>query len=59
MVPEIGQVSTRRPVTRTNISGLAPTRYSLSPRFMMKPKGAGLIFFNRLKMAEGLSLQGS
>ena len=37
IVPEIGQVSTRRPSTRTNISGDAPTRYSPSPRFMKKP----------------------
>ena len=28
-VPEIGQVSTRSPLTRTYISGEAPTRYSL------------------------------
>ena len=32
IVPEIGQVSTRSPVTRTYISGDAPTRYSPSPR---------------------------
>src|SRR5450756_2124409 len=32
IVPEIGQVSTRSPCTRTYISGDAPTRYSPSPR---------------------------
>ena len=32
-VPAIGHVSTRSPVTRTYISGDAPTRYSPSPRF--------------------------
>ncbi len=32
IVPEIGHVSTRSPVTRTYISGDAPTRYSPSPR---------------------------
>ncbi len=32
IVPAIGQVSTRSPVTRTYISGDAPTRYSSSPR---------------------------
>ena len=37
MVPEIGQVSTLFPSTRTNISGEAPTRYSCSPRLMKKP----------------------
>jgi hypothetical protein len=36
IVPEIGQVSIRRPVTRTNISGEAPTRNSLRQRFMKK-----------------------
>ena len=36
IVPEIGQVSTRRPLTRTNISGEAPIRYSPSPRLMKK-----------------------
>ena len=36
IVPEIGQVSTRRPLTRTNISGEAPTRYSRWPRLMKK-----------------------
>ena len=36
IVPEIGQVSTRRPLTRTNISGEAPIRYSFSPRLMKK-----------------------
>jgi hypothetical protein len=34
MVPEIGQVSTRRPSERTNISGEAETRNSPSPRLM-------------------------
>ena len=33
---KIGQVSTRRPLTRTNISGEAPIRYSPSPRLMKK-----------------------
>jgi hypothetical protein len=42
IVPEIGHVSTRRPSTRTYISGEAPIRYSSSPRFMRKPYGAGL-----------------
>ena len=32
IVPEIGQVSTRSPLTRTYISGEAPTRHSSSPR---------------------------
>ena len=32
IVPAIGHVSTRSPVTRTYISGDAPTRYSPSPR---------------------------
>ena len=32
IVPAIGQVSTRSPVTRTYISGDAPTRHSPSPR---------------------------
>ena len=32
IVPEIGQVSTRSPFTRTYISGDAPTRYSPPPR---------------------------
>ncbi|MNT75524.1 hypothetical protein D3C72_2144270 [compost metagenome] len=36
IVPEIGQVSMRRPDTRTNISGEAPTRYSWLPRLMKK-----------------------
>ena len=34
MVPEIGQVSTRRPSTRTYISGEAATRNSPAPRFI-------------------------
>ncbi len=42
IVPEIGQVSTRSPVTRTYISGDAPTRYSPSPRLNMNSYGAGL-----------------
>jgi len=37
IVPEIGQVSTRSPATRTYISGEAPTRYSASPRFIKNP----------------------
>ena len=36
-VPEMGQVSIRRPSTRTYISGDAATRYSPSPRFMSAP----------------------
>jgi hypothetical protein len=42
IVPAIGQVSTRSPVTRTYISGDAPTRYSPSPRFRKNSYGAGL-----------------
>ena len=42
MVPEIGQVSTRFPVTRTYISGDAPTRHSPSPRLKKNSYGAGL-----------------
>ena len=42
IVPEIGQVSTRSPVTRTYISGDAPTRYSPSPRLKKNSYGAGL-----------------
>ena len=42
IVPEIGQVSTRSPVTRTYISGDAPTRYSPWPRLNMNSYGAGL-----------------
>ncbi len=42
MVPEIGQVSTRSPVTRTYISGDAPTRHSPSPRLKKNSYGAGL-----------------
>ena len=41
IVPEIGHVSTRSPLTRTNISGEAPTRYSPSPRLKRNPYGAG------------------
>ena len=41
-VPEMGQVSTRSLVTRTYISGEAPTRYSPSPRLMKNSYGAGL-----------------
>ena len=37
MVPEIGQVSTRLPSERTNISGEADTRNSPSPRFISAP----------------------
>jgi len=37
MVPEIGQVSIRRPSERTNISGEADTRNSPSPRFISAP----------------------
>ena len=42
IVPAIGQVSTRSPVTRTYISGDAPTRYSPSPRLKKNSYGAGL-----------------
>ena len=42
IVPEIGQVSTRSPVTRTYISGEAPTRYSPFPRLNRNSYGAGL-----------------
>ena len=42
IVPAIGQVSTRSPVTRTYISGDAPTRYSPSPRLNRNSYGAGL-----------------
>src|ERR1039457_3691641 len=42
IVPEIGQVSTRSPVTRTYISGDAPTRHSPSPRLNRNSYGAGL-----------------
>ena len=41
IVPEIGQVSTRSPCTRTYISGDAPTRYSPSPRLKRNSNGAG------------------
>ena len=37
IVPEIGQVSTRRPSERTNISGDAATRNSPSPRLISAP----------------------
>mmetsp|Transcript_18637 Transcript_18637/g.25615 ORF Transcript_18637/g.25615 Transcript_18637/m.25615 type:complete len:212 (-) Transcript_18637:179-814(-) len=41
IVPEMGQVSTRKPLgvrsQRTNISGEAPTRYSPPPRFRNSP----------------------
>jgi hypothetical protein len=37
IVPEIGQVSMRRPSERTNISGEAATRNSPSPRFISAP----------------------
>ena len=37
IVPEIGQVSTRRPSERTNISGEADTRNSPSPRLISAP----------------------
>ena len=47
MVPAIGQVSTRSPVTRTYISGDAPTRYSPSPRFRMNSYGAGFRWRSR------------
>jgi hypothetical protein len=46
IVPEIGQVSTRSPLTRTYISGDAPTRYSpfpsaQAPRLNRNSNGAG------------------
>ena len=53
MVPEIGQVSTRDPVTRTYISGDALTRYSASPRLTSTPYGAGFRSRSRLKTTEG------
>jgi len=37
IVPDIGQVSTRLPSERTNISGEADTRNSPSPRFISAP----------------------
>src|SRR5690606_25015929 len=54
MVPEIGQVSTRLPLTRTNISGEAPMRYSPPPRLMKNEYGEGLIFFRRRLICDGL-----
>ena len=41
IVPEIGHVSTRSPLTRTYISGEAPTRLSPSPRLKKNSYGAG------------------
>ncbi len=53
IVPAIGQVSTRSPVTRTYISGDAPTRYSAAPRLKMNSYGAGLRCRSRSKNAAG------
>src|SRR6185312_6156844 len=53
IVPEIGQVSTRRPLTRTNISGDAPIRYSRSPRLMKKESGDGLMDFSLREISDG------
>jgi hypothetical protein len=47
IVPAIGQVSTRSPVTLTYISGDAPTRYSPSPRLKQNSYGAGLRWRSR------------
>ena len=59
IVPEIGQVSTRRPSTRTNISGEAPTRYSPSPRWIRNPYGEGLRTRRRRKISAGEAAAGS
>ena len=53
IVPAIGQVSTRSPVTRTYISGDAPTRYSPAPRLRKNSYGAGLRSRSRSKNAAG------
>ncbi len=47
-VPEIGQVSTRLPSTRTNISGDAPINCS-SPNCSRNSYGLGLAFLDALK----------
>src|SRR5262249_28327909 len=59
MVPAMGQVSTRLPETRTYISGDAPIRYSLPPRLIRKPYGAGFRSQSVLKTWEGGFRQGS
>ena len=57
IVPEIGQVSMRCPLTRTYISGDAPIRCSPSPRLIRKPYGAGLRRLRRRKISDGLTSQ--
>ena len=59
IVPEIGQVSTRVPSTRTYISGDAETRYSDSPRFMSAPYGAGFRSRSRWNTSDGRAGHGS
>src|SRR5690606_37958454 len=59
IVLEIGHVSTRRPSTRTYISGDAPTRNASCPRLMNKAYGAGLVWRSVRKIAEGWAAQGS
>ncbi len=59
IVPEIGQVSTRSPSTRTYISGEAPTRYSASPRLIRKPYGDGLRSRSRRNSSDGGDGHGS
>ena len=45
--------------TRTNISGLAPTRYSVAPRLRRKPYGDGLVERSRRYTALGFAGHGS
>ena len=52
-VPEIGQVSTRCPSTRTNISGDAPTSCS-SPNCSRNSYGLGLALCTRSNSSEAL-----
>src|ERR1039457_1600744 len=52
-VPAIGQVSTRLPSTRTNISGDAPTSCS-SPNCRKNSYGLGLAICMRSNNSEGL-----
>ena len=52
-VPEIGEVSIRRPSTRTNISGEAPTSCS-SPNCSRNSYGLGLAFCTRSNNSETL-----
>ena len=63
IVPEIGHVSQRHPLalrsTRTNISGLAPTRYSVAPRLRRKPYGDGLRWRRRRNTSDGGAGHGS